>query len=65
MLTELITDIEIYEKVIQGIIPNAKKFVWIGTADIKDLYKDFDKYPVVPTSQVPVWEPKAQETGIF
>ncbi len=38
MTTELITDIEIYEKVIQGIIPNAKRFVWIGTADIKDLY---------------------------
>lgn len=38
MATQLITDNEIYEKVTVGIIPKAKKFVWIGTADIKDLY---------------------------
>lgn len=33
-----ITDREIYEIVIADIIPKAKEFVWIGTADIKDLY---------------------------
>ena len=38
MSTELIIDTEIYEKVILGMVPKAKKFVWIGTADIKDLY---------------------------
>jgi len=38
MNTELITNREIYEKIILNLIPKAKKFVWIGTADIKDLY---------------------------
>ncbi len=35
---EFITDREIYLKVIQERIPNAEKFVWIGTSDLKDLY---------------------------
>jgi len=35
---ELLRDREIYEKVIQGAVPLAQKFVWIATADIKDLY---------------------------
>lgn len=38
MLTELLIDTEIYNKVILGLIPGARRFVWIGTADIKDLY---------------------------
>lgn len=38
MSTELILNTEIYDRVTTGIIPNAKHFVWIGTADIKDLY---------------------------
>ena len=38
MNTELITDREIYEKVILSLIPKARRFVWIGTSDIKDLY---------------------------
>jgi len=37
-MTELLSDSEIYEKVIAGIIPKAQKYVWIGTADIKNLY---------------------------
>lgn len=36
--TEFITDIEIYKRVIQDEIPQAKKFLWIGTSDMKDLY---------------------------
>ena len=36
--TEFITDQEIYHRVIQQEIPSAKAFVWIATADIKDLY---------------------------
>jgi phosphatidylserine/phosphatidylglycerophosphate/cardiolipin synthase-like enzyme len=36
--TEFITDREIYEKVILGEVPKAEKFVWIATADIKDLH---------------------------
>lgn len=35
---QLLTNKEIYNKVIQESIPNAKHFVWIGTADIKDMY---------------------------
>jgi len=33
-----LTDREIYETVILGEIPKAERFVWIATADIKDLY---------------------------
>jgi phosphatidylserine/phosphatidylglycerophosphate/cardiolipin synthase-like enzyme len=36
--TTFITNAEIYDKVIQGAIPEARRFVWIATADIKDLY---------------------------
>ena len=36
--TKLITDREIYEEVILGAVPKAERFVWIGTADIKDLH---------------------------
>jgi len=36
--TKLITNTEIYNEVLLDRIPKAKKFVWIGTADIKDLY---------------------------
>ena len=38
MATEFITDRDIYEKVIIGAVPKAKKYVWIATADIKDLH---------------------------
>ncbi len=38
MNTELILNSEIYDKVTAGVIPKAKKYVWIGTANIKDLY---------------------------
>jgi phosphatidylserine/phosphatidylglycerophosphate/cardiolipin synthase-like enzyme len=37
-LTELIIDEEIYQKVLLEMVPSAKRFLWIGTADIKDLY---------------------------
>lgn len=36
--TEFITDQEIYTRVIQQEIPSARTFVWIATADIKDLH---------------------------
>jgi phosphatidylserine/phosphatidylglycerophosphate/cardiolipin synthase-like enzyme len=35
---EFITDRDIYEKVICGRIGKARKFVWIATSDLKDLY---------------------------
>ena len=36
--TQFITDRQIYEKVIQEAVPSAKAFVWLATADIKDLH---------------------------
>ena len=39
-MTEFIKDREIYEGVICGLVGNAKRFVWLGTADMKDLYVD-------------------------
>jgi len=36
--TEFITDGAIYERVIRGAVPTAEKFLWIATADIKDLH---------------------------
>lgn len=35
---EFITDRQIYERIFSEMIPAAKEFVWIATADIKDLY---------------------------
>ncbi len=35
---EFITDREIYTRVIQTAIPDAKEFVWLGTSDLKDLH---------------------------
>ncbi len=39
-MPEYITNQQIYEKVISGAIPKAGKYVWIATADIKDLYTE-------------------------
>ena len=36
--TEFITDTEIYQRVILDKVPHAKHFVWIATADIKDMH---------------------------
>jgi phosphatidylserine/phosphatidylglycerophosphate/cardiolipin synthase-like enzyme len=36
--TSFITDYTIYEKVIRDEVPEAKQFLWIATADLKDLY---------------------------
>jgi phosphatidylserine/phosphatidylglycerophosphate/cardiolipin synthase-like enzyme len=37
-MLEFITDTEIYEKVIIERIPQAKRFLWLATADLKDLH---------------------------
>jgi len=39
-MLEFITDREIYEKVVCEQIPEAKKFLWLATADLKDLHVD-------------------------
>ena len=36
--TEFITDRALYERVIQEAVSGAKAFLWIATADIKDLH---------------------------
>ena len=36
--TEFLTDTEIYERVILGAVPGAQEFVWVATADLKDLH---------------------------
>ena len=38
--TEIVTDYEIYEKVLQGPVRHAERFLWIGTSDLKDLHVD-------------------------
>ncbi|MBB5352751.1 phosphatidylserine/phosphatidylglycerophosphate/cardiolipin synthase-like enzyme [Haloferula luteola] len=37
-MRELLLNEEIHERVIEGMIPAAKRFVWIITADVKDLH---------------------------
>jgi len=39
-MTEFIKDREIYERVISGLIPKTKKFLWLATASLKDLHVD-------------------------
>lgn len=37
-MTEFVTDRQIYERVLLEAVPEARDFVWIATADIKDLH---------------------------
>jgi phosphatidylserine/phosphatidylglycerophosphate/cardiolipin synthase-like enzyme len=37
-MAEFVRDREIYEKVISGLIGQTKKFLWLATADLKDLH---------------------------
>jgi phosphatidylserine/phosphatidylglycerophosphate/cardiolipin synthase-like enzyme len=39
-MTEFIKDREIYERVISNLIPKTRKFLWLATADLKDLHVD-------------------------
>ncbi len=39
-MLDFITDRDIYEKVICGRIDKTRKFLWIATSDLKDLYVD-------------------------
>ena len=49
--TELITDTEIYERVILDRIPKARHFLWLGTSDLKDLHVD-KKGKMVPFLEI-------------
>ncbi len=37
-MTELVLHDEIHRRVILGMVPEARRFLWIATADIKDMY---------------------------
>ena len=37
-ITEFVTDRDIYQRVILDMVPTASKFLWLATADLKDLY---------------------------
>jgi len=37
-MLEFVTDREIYEQVVCGAIPQAKRLLWLATADLKDLH---------------------------
>ena len=39
-MLEFITDRQIYERVLCEMVPRARNFLWLGTADLKDLYID-------------------------
>ncbi len=39
-MTEFVKDREIYERVISGLISKTKNFLWLATADLKDLHVD-------------------------
>lgn len=39
-MLEFITDRQIYEKVLRDRIPRTRNFLWLGTADLKDLHVD-------------------------
>ena len=43
---------EIYERVICGVVPQAKERVWIATADIKDMYVSTGGRDMVPFLEV-------------
>ena len=37
-MNQFVANREIYDKVVCGLVPHAQKRLWIGTADIKDMY---------------------------
>jgi len=50
-LLKFVSDKEIYEAVVCGQIPEARKYLWLATADIKDLYVE-KKSKMVPFLEV-------------
>jgi len=49
---ELITNRQIYEKVICEAIPSASLFVWLATSDLKDLYVEKRRKKMVPFLEI-------------
>jgi phosphatidylserine/phosphatidylglycerophosphate/cardiolipin synthase-like enzyme len=51
-MNELVLNEEIYHRVIQTEVPAAKNFLWIATADIKDLHVERGRKRFVPFLEV-------------
>ena len=51
-MTHFLSNREIYERVVCGIVPQAKERLWIATADIKDMYVDAGGREMVPFLEV-------------
>lgn len=39
-MLQFVTDAQIYRKVIDELVPRVRKFLWIATSDLKDMYVD-------------------------
>ena len=51
-MTTFLSNREIYERVICGVVPQARERLWIATADIKDMYVDAGGRDMVPFLEV-------------
>lgn len=51
-MIEFVKDRQIYEKVVLNALPRAKRFLWVATADIKDMYVDGGGKSMVPLLEV-------------
>ena len=51
-MTTFLSNREIYEQVICGIVPQTRERLWIATADIKDMYVDTGGRDMVPFLEV-------------
>lgn len=51
-MPQFLSNREIYERVVCGIVPQAKERLWIATADVKDMYVDTGGRDMVPFLEV-------------
>ena len=51
-MTQFLSNRDIYESVICGIVPQVRERLWIATADIKDMYVDTRGRDMVPFLEV-------------
>ena len=51
-MVRFVSDREIYELVVRDAVPKARQWLWIATADIKDMYVDGGGRDMVPFLQV-------------
>ena len=51
-MTAFLSNRDIYESIICGIVPQARERLWIATADINDMYVDSGGREMVPFLEV-------------